>query len=94
MKCAVIGPRIWDLAGSFLGTSPAGRRERRGGPSWPRGVGVTMTITQLGGWGRGLESRTPSQVPQQWQEEVEKKKPTKRESSAKHTAPLLSLMQP
>ena len=26
-----------------LGTSPAGRRERRGGPSWPPGSGLTSS---------------------------------------------------
>lgn len=44
------------------------------------GVGVMNTITQQ--YGEGLESRT-CQVPQQWQEEVEKE--TNQESSAKCT---------
>ena len=39
-KCAVIGP--WDLGGSSVRDFLAGRRERRGGPSWPPGSDLTI----------------------------------------------------
>ena len=42
MKCAVIGPGIWE--DPSVRDLLAGGRERRAGPSWPAGSDLTVNI--------------------------------------------------
>ena len=44
-ECAVIGPR--DLRGSSIRDFFTGGRERRGGPSWPPGSGLTLILLTI-----------------------------------------------